>query len=71
MVTVQPCSQAYPALFFFVLQFAFSIIHRGGREVKNGEGLGTPITCMMPGGHEVDVGVAGVVPNYEFVCNKP
>ena len=39
--------------------------------MKNGEGLGTPITCMMPGGREVDVGVGGVVPNYEFVCNKP
>ena len=42
--------------FFFVLQFAFSIINGGGREVKNGEGLGTPIICMMPGGREVDIG---------------
>ena len=54
---------------FFVLQFAFSIIHGSGRTVKNGEGLGTPITSMTSGGREVDVG--GAVPIYKFVCNKP
>ena len=30
--------------FFFVLWFAFSILHGSGRAAKNGEGLGTPIT---------------------------
>ena len=33
---------SYRPLLFVVLWFAFSIIHRSGRAVKNGEGLGTP-----------------------------
>ena len=41
---------------FFVLRFAFSIIHGSGRVAKNGEDLGTLITWMTSGGREVDVG---------------
>ena len=39
-----------------VLWFAFSIIHGSRSVAKNGEGLGTPITWIMSGGWEVDLG---------------
>ena len=46
---------------FFVVWFAFSIIHRRRKTAKNGEVLGTPITRMMSGGREVKVGLGGGV----------
>ena len=47
---------SFPGLPFFVLWFVFSIIHKNGGTLKNGEGLGTPVTWMTSGGGEVDVG---------------
>ena len=41
---------------FFVLLFAFTIIHRSRRAAKNMKGLGTPITWIMSVGHKVDMG---------------
>ena len=58
-----------PPIFFFVLWFAFSIIHRSWRVAKNGEGL-EHITWMTSGGCEVDVGGGGGYPT-TFVCDKP
>ena len=49
-ITIKGCSRSgcslvpRPTPFFFVLRFAFSIIHGGGRAAKNGEGLGTLTT---------------------------
>ena len=59
-----------PCLFFFVLRFAFSIIHGSGRAAKNGEGLGTLYHMndvrWTRGGRR-----GGAVPDYKYVRNKP
>ena len=43
---------------FFVLQFAFSIIHGSGRVAK-AEGLGTLNTSTMSGGRKMDIAGEG------------
>ena len=42
--TLQNHLASFPGLPCFYLPFAFTIIHWGGRSVKNGEGLGAFIT---------------------------
>ena len=55
---------------FFVLRFAFSIIHGSRRVRKTGKAWEhLYITWMTSGGHKVDVG--GAVPDYKYRRNKP
>ena len=51
---------------FFILQFVFTMIHRGGRAEKNGKGL-------VHSSHEVDMmggrGALHVALRFQFSCS--
>ena len=52
----QKCSLVPRPPLFFCSSVCIQYNTRKQKSAKNGEGLGTPITWMMSGGHEVDMG---------------